>query len=167
MLYFKQFPRTNYQIGSTLVSMVDITVRFKMLEYVKNNNEGLSILKYKIENDERPEEISFELYDSYDYTWTILLLNNVYSLHEDWLISEEILDSNVIREYGSLENAQNIFVEFYDEYGYEISSTDPNVKSRVSVYEKIFKENRKKEIIDVFDPRIIRKVQNDVENGIR
>ena len=167
MLYFKQFPRTNYQIGSTLVPMVDITVRFKMLEYVKNNNEGLSILKYKIENYERPEEISFELYDSYDYTWTILLLNNVYSLHEDWLISEEILDSNIIREYGSLENAQNIFVEFYDEYGYEISSTDPNVKSRVSVYEKIFKENRKKEIIDVFDPRIIRKVQNDFENGIR
>ena len=167
MLYFKNFPKTVNFVNSKPVFMTDISVRFKMLDYLKKNNEGLSILKYKIENDERPEEISFELYDSYDYTWTILLLNNVYNPHEDWLISEEILDSSVIREYGSLENAQNIFVEFYDEYGYEVSASDSNVKSRVSVYEKVFKENRKKEIIDVFDPRIIRKVQNDFESDMK
>ena len=62
--------------------MIDISVRFKMLDYLKKNNDNLSILKYEIENNERPEEISFEIYDSYDYTWSILLLNNVYNLHE-------------------------------------------------------------------------------------
>lgn len=167
MLYFKKFPQTIQFVDSTPVFLTDISVRFRMLEYIKKNNEGLSILKYKIENDERPEEVSFEVYDSYDYTWTILLLNNVYNLHEDWYIPQEILDKKIIDEYGSLENAQNIFVEFYDEYEYEVSVTDPNVKSKVSVYEKMFLENRKKEIIDVFDPRIIRKIQNDFESDMR
>lgn len=167
MLYFKQFPRIDYQVGLNSISMIDISVRFKMLDYLKKNNDNLSILKYEIENNERPEEVSFEIYDSYDYTWSILLLNNVYNLHEDWLVPEEILDKKIISRYGSLEKAQSIFVEFYDQYGYEVSSSDENLKSKVSVYEKLFTENRKKRVIDVFDPRIIRKVQNDFESEIR
>ena len=145
--------------------MTDISIRFKMLDYLKKNNNNLSILKYEIENNERPEEISFEIYGSYDYTWSILLLNNVYNLYEDWLVPEEILDKKIISKYGSLENAQSIFVEFYDEYGYEVSSSDKNLKSRVSVYEKLFTENRKKKIIDVFDPRIIRKIQRFINES--
>ena len=167
MEYFKLFPKITTQVNSENVVMTDISIRFKMLDYLKKNNNNLSILKYEIENNERPEEISFEIYGSYDYTWSILLLNNVYNLYEDWLVPEEILDKKIISKYGSLENAQSIFVEFYDEYGYEVSSSDKNLKSRVSVYEKLFTENRKKKIIDVFDPRIIRKIQNDFQSDIR
>ena len=170
MLYFKQFPTTSITIDDVPIAMTDISVRFKMLEYLKKQNDFFTknaILKYQIEYVTRPEEISFELYGTYDYTWSILLLNKVYNFQEDWLLSGEIFEKMIIEKYGSVENAENTVLYCLDEYGYEVSTSDKNIKTRVSAYEKLFEENEAKRIIDVFSPEIIRSLQNDFEKSIR
>tara|TARA_Y100001972_G_C7485354_1_gene246431 strand:- start:110 stop:610 length:501 start_codon:yes stop_codon:yes gene_type:complete len=166
MLYFKLFPKIEYETETSTVSLVDITVRSKVLDYVRNNHH-LTIDTYLIERDERPEEVSFEVYSTFDYTWSILALNKVYNIHLDWFRPQEVLDRQIIREYGSLENAQQTIVEAYDEYGYEVDKSDPNVRSRVSAFEKIVTENENKREVQVFSPDIISRIHADFESDLR
>lgn len=166
MLYFKLFPKIEYETESGSISLVDITVRSKVLDYVRNNDH-LTIETYLIERDERPEEVSYEVYSSFDYTWSILALNKVYNIHEDWLLPQEVLDRKIIRQYGSLEIAQRTIIEYYDNYGYQVSSSDPNIQSRVSAFEKIVKENEDKRKVKFFSPEIISKIQADFESDLR
>ena len=171
MLYFKHFPTTSINIEGQTVGMTDVSIRFKMLDYLKTKDDFFtnnSIMKYLMDDQTtRPEEISFEIYDSYDYTWSILLLNKVYNFKEDWVLSEDVFENMIIKKYGSVENAENTILYCLDEYGYEVSTSDKNVKKRVSAYEKLFEENQAKKVIDVFSPEIIRNVQSDFERTIR
>ena len=95
------------------------------------------------------------------------MLNKVYNFREDWLLSGDVFENMIIKKYGSVENAENTILYCLDEYGYEVSTSDKNIKSRVSAYEKLFEENEAKRIIDVFSPNIIRSLQNDFEKSIR
>ena len=171
MLYFKHFPTTSIDVQEKTIGMTDISVRFKMLDYLKTKGDffsSSSILKYLMDEQvTRPEEISFELYGSYDYTWTILLLNNVYNFYEDWVLPEDVFEEMVIKKYGSLDNAKNTFLYYVDEYGYEVSATDKNVIKSISIYEELYNKNQEKKVIDVFEPSIIRNVQSDFERLIR
>ena len=170
MLYFRLFPKIHQEINSTPVELIDITVRSKVLSYIhkelkKEDSQG-AIRLYLNEYYKRPEEISYELYSSYDYTWTILILNNVYNIHEDWVKSQEILDKEIKRKYGTLEKSQQTFVEFYDEYGNEVDARDPNVHQRISAFEKFMLINEIKKDVKVFDPSIISRIQADFERDM-
>ncbi len=170
MFYFRTFPKRLQKVDSTQIELIDITIRSKVLSYVKEeakkeNNQG-AVKLYLNDRYKRPEQISFELYSTYDYTWTILVLNEIYNIHTDWVMPEEVLEKRIRREYGTFDNAQQTFVDFYDEYGYEVSSSDPSVKSRVSAFEKIFLKNEEKKDVKVFDPSIISKIQADFERDM-
>ena len=170
MFYFRLFPKIQQQVDSTNIELIDITIRSKVLSYIqkelkKENGQG-AIRLYLNEQYKKPEEISYELYSSYDYAWTILVLNEVYNLKDDWAVSQELLDKEIKREYGTLYNAQQTFVEFYDEYGYEVSPTDKNVHKRITAFEKIIYENELKKDVKVFDPSIISRIQTDFERDL-
>lgn len=168
MLYFKLFPKIDYEIDSSKVNLVDITVRSKVLDYVKNNNNHhLTIDTYLIERDERPEEVSYEVYSTFDYTWSVLVLNNVYNIHSDWFRPQEVLDRQIIREYGSLEKAQQTVIRYYDRHGYEVSSTDTNIVKRVTAFEDIISKNESKREVQVFSPDIISRIHADFESDLK
>ena len=167
MFYFRLFPKIEQELeNSAKVQLVDISIRSKVLNYLKENNH-LTIDTYLIERDERPEEISYELYSSYDYTWTILVLNNVYNIHEDWFLPQKILDKKILREYGSFANAQQTILSYIDEFGYEVSSLDSKIKKRITAFEKIVKENEEKREVKVFSPEIISRIQFDFESNMK
>ena len=46
MLYFKQFPTTSITIDDVPIAMTDISVRFKMLEYLKKQNDFFTKMQY-------------------------------------------------------------------------------------------------------------------------
>ena len=106
------------------------------------------------------------MYSSYDYTWTILILNHVYDINRDWAVSQEVLDKRIKRKYETLEKAQQTFVEFYDEYGYEVDARDSNVHKRLSAFEKYVYENELKKDVKIFDPSIISRIQSDFERDL-
>jgi len=166
MYYFQEFPKTTYRVGSQSIDIVDITVRVKLLDYIKNSRNNLTIIDYEIENQKRPEEVSFELYETYDYTWTILILNDIYNVYSDWIKPQELIDKEIIREYGSIENANKTIVRYLDKDGYEIGPTSKNKHSVETAFEKIMRENEAKKMIKVFDPAVVFRVQSDLKEYI-
>lgn len=163
MNYFQQFPKITYSIASQNVDVIDITVRVKLLDYVKNSKSHLVINNYTIENEKRPEEVSFDLYGTYDYTWTILILNDVYSIYSDWVKPQSVLDKEMIKEYGSIEKANETIIAYYDEYGYEVGKTSPTRKTRLSAFQKMMRDNENKKNIKVFDQSVVFRIQADFQ----
>lgn len=123
MHFFKDFPKEKFNYQFNTIVQIDITTRVKLLDYVKNNQDSLSILNYEIKNEKRPEQISLELYDTTDYTWTILILNDVYDIYNDWVKPQLVLENELIKKYGSLEESNRIPAHYYSEFGYEISKS--------------------------------------------
>lgn len=58
---------------------------------------------YFIADGDRPDTISYEMYDDPNYDWTILLINNMISLYNDWPKSKYALDEYVSHKYQDAE----------------------------------------------------------------
>lgn len=58
---------------------------------------------YFIADGDRPDTISYEMYDDPNYDWTILLINNMISLYNDWPKSKSALDEYVTHKYQDTE----------------------------------------------------------------
>ena len=127
MYFFKEFPKEKFNYnGRYTQELIDVTTRIKLLDYVKNHKDLSQVgirSNYEIFPGQRPEEISFELYESYDYVWTILILNNIYSIFEDWIQPQEVIEKKLIKEYGSIEKANQTPAAYYSEFGYEIGES--------------------------------------------
>jgi len=54
---------------------------------------------YFIKDGERPDTISFNLYEDPGYDWTILLINNIKNLYEDWPKPRTSFESYVSSKY--------------------------------------------------------------------
>ncbi|MBR20037.1 MAG: hypothetical protein CMA64_07835 [Euryarchaeota archaeon] len=81
MAFFKQFPRSLYVVDGTLVNIPDLFRRVVPTDLFDN----MSYMdEYSIEDGQKPEHISFDLYDSVDYYWLILLCNNIIDPYHDW-----------------------------------------------------------------------------------
>ena len=64
--------------------------------------------QYFIQDYKRPEHISLDLYDSPDYHWTILLVNNIINPYLDWPLSNEVL----------IDYAKSKYTNIYDTHHY-------------------------------------------------
>lgn len=163
MKYFTLFPKTNLEIENKKVVLVDLSIRFKLLDYLKNNQDTLIQLDYEIIEDKRPEQVSYELYNSYAYTWIILTLNNVYNIYEDWVLPQNVLDKRMIKKYGSITNAMNTVVAWYDVNGYEVSSESRLRYRKETAFQRIMKNNSSKKNIKVFTNISVQRIQNDFQ----
>ena len=70
MSFFKQFPRTAYIIDDTAINIPDIFRRVAANSLIDN----MTIMNlYDIQDAERPEHISYDVYGTTDYYWVILI----------------------------------------------------------------------------------------------
>lgn len=162
MLFFKEFPKEKFNYnGRYSLEIIDITTRIKLLDYVrdhKNLSQAGIRENYEIKDHHRPEEVSYNLYDTYDYAWTILILNNVYNVFEDWVQPQDVIEKRLIREYGSIEKANQEPAGYYTEFGYEIDAssvhkvqTDFSQREQNYVLleqQKVMKKDYEKNIVD-------------------
>lgn len=163
MKYFTLFPKTNIEIENKQVVMVDISTRFKLLDYIKKNQDTLIQVDYEIQEEKRPEQVSYELYNSYNYTWIILTLNDVYNIYEDWILPQNVLDKRMIKKYGSIRNAMNTVIAWYDVNGYEVSPESRLRHRKETAFQRIMKENSSKKNIKVFTNISVQRIQNDFQ----
>lgn len=163
MNYFFHFPKTVSYASGKPISMVDITIRVKILEYVKKHHDSLAILDLKVKDGQRPEEVSMYLYDTFDYTWTILLLNNIYNVNTDWPLSWELFQKRIINEFGSVQKATEVVYKNYNRFGYECAREAPDFSYSKNYYDYLFEENERKKNIRFFDPTNVERVQYDFE----
>ena len=74
--YFKNFPKVNYSFGNNEapVQFQDIGAYVDIIDQVKEYSTFYQA--YNIENGQRPDQISLDLYKSSNYYWTFYLLND-------------------------------------------------------------------------------------------
>lgn len=56
-------------------------------------------LPYTVADEDRPEDIAYYYYGSTDYTWLVLLANNIIDPYHDWPLKEEDFNKYLINKY--------------------------------------------------------------------
>jgi hypothetical protein len=60
--------------------------------------------RYTVQQGETPEQISTKQYGSPEWYWTILILNNIIDVHNDWPVSDYELDLAIEKQYGDTQD---------------------------------------------------------------
>ena len=105
--YFQQFPNIKYAfkidksgkpIGCDIKDYFRrMTVRDDIYKFDTMYND------YEIKNYERPDQISFELYDDEQYYWTILQTNNITDYYNQWPLDQVEFEEYMLRKYKTRE----------------------------------------------------------------
>lgn len=170
MKFFRHFPQTPYQfdINGTQfhTSITDITVRAKIAERLREN--VTVFYDYLVTDGERPDTVAYKLYGSVDYTWIILMLNNVMSLF-DWPLTNDEFNDFLIEKYGSIEASQAEFVyQTVDGYYVDIDTynglavADRSVP--ISQYDEELRLNENKRRIKVVPAAFVPALQQELKS---
>ena len=104
MAFFRQFPRTLYTVDDTLINIPDI---FRRVAPNSITDSMMSMSTYDIQDGQKPEHLSHDVYGTVDYYWVILIVNNIVDPYHDWPKSSEDLLDFTKQRYGA-ENIHKI-----------------------------------------------------------
>lgn len=96
--YFTYFPVISY--GG--VQARDISRRAGFIQ--DNLTDPTLFLPYTIRDFERPEDIADSYYGSVDYTWLVLLANDIQDPFTEWPMSDDALSAHLIDKYAAQAN---------------------------------------------------------------
>jgi hypothetical protein len=78
---------------------------FRRVRFRDNLNAlHVASTRYTIQTGETPEIISNKRYGSTEWYWTILILNNIIDMNNDWPVSDYELDLAIEKKYGQDQN---------------------------------------------------------------
>jgi hypothetical protein len=63
--------------------------------------------KYTINGDDRPDNVSFKVYDDPIFDWVILLSNNIINIQSEWPLPQRDFDQFLLEKYGDYDNLYN------------------------------------------------------------
>ena len=103
--YFKQLPNFDY--------ISRINERRSNRDYLEVKNlfrrpiirediftDFMSFTKYKIEGDERPDQVAYNVYGDEDLDWIVLLANNIINVRDEWPMSQGDFNNYLSEKYG-------------------------------------------------------------------
>ena len=103
--YFKQLPNFDY--------ISRINERKSNRDYLEVKNlfrrplirediftDFMSFTKYKIEGDERPDQVAYNVYGDEDLDWVVLLANNIINVRDEWPMSQGDFNNYLSEKYG-------------------------------------------------------------------
>lgn len=123
--YFSKFPNIKYPVKLNKAGETEtITIKdyFHFLEVRGDINKVDTLYDpYYINNGERPDQISWKLYNDEQYYWIILQINQIIDYYDQWPLSQQELDEYIFRKYGGFNGAEEIHhyetVEIKDDAG--------------------------------------------------
>lgn len=91
MPYFMKFPLMGYTANNNIDFDVvtDITKRVALSEAIKENFSVYD--EYDIKDGETPELVSYRFYNTTEYHWVVLMLNNIIDPRFEWVMSQDNL----------------------------------------------------------------------------
>ena len=103
--YFKQLPNFDY--------ISRINERRSNRDYLEVKNlfrrpiirediftDFMSFTKYKIEGDERPDQVAYNVYGDEDLDWIVLLANNIINVRDEWPMTQGNFNNYLSEKYG-------------------------------------------------------------------
>lgn len=98
--YFDKFPLINYK---GVVSR-NVLLRAKLKDIVKN--QATAFYPYVVKEGEKPDHIAYNYYGSTNYTWLVLLSNEIVDPQFQWYLSTTEFERYIRKKYGSIAAAQ-------------------------------------------------------------
>lgn len=152
----------------------DLTVHAAFDERWKT--DARTLLDYTIRDGELPHQISYRLYGTVDYWWTILLFNDIYDFENQWPRSPDALEDYIEKKYP--DNSPDDLHHYIDSngliadllaqrilYGIQDDATVIDVANLepVTILEFETAANDTKRAIKLIDPDYIGDVQSEYE----
>ncbi len=191
--YFKQIPNFEYvsRLPDAKISdYIPVKNLFKK-GYLRDDifQDLTFFTKYKVQGDDRPDNIAYTLYNNASLDWVILLSNNIINIQTEWPMPQVDLDRYLLDKYGSYEaqeeihhyetievkNSTNVViveegltvesdfsVEFYD-WMIDSLETKQGITTPISNYEYELKIEDAKRNIFALKPRYLNIVKDDLE----
>jgi hypothetical protein len=123
MSIFNFYPKIAYKVNSTdYLKAIDITNSIRIRDFFKSNS-GIAFRPYVIKDGERPDSVSYNVYDTVDYDWVILLVNDMYNIYDDWPKDMESFNTWIEESYDSISYATSNVKYYYDSKGNIIDYT--------------------------------------------
>ena len=105
--YFRQVPDFEYvsrlpdaKIGDYF-SVKNLFKKGKLREDIFQNLAFFT--KYKIEGDDRPDNVAFKVYGDSTLDWLVLVCNNVVNIQTEWPMTQQAFDTYLLEKYGDYE----------------------------------------------------------------
>lgn len=103
--YFSPLPNIKYaqSINKAGIANYIMTKDFFRLMRVRDDifKEDTLYRQYFVQNGQRPEQISYELYRDERYYWVILQINDIYDFWNQWPLNQVELETFIEERYGS------------------------------------------------------------------
>jgi hypothetical protein len=115
-MFFTNYPRTLYQFGGeqSLTAIQNLSVYVDVIDQIKDNINFYETVE--IQDGERPDTISQDLYGTVRYYWTLYLLND--NLRErGWPLTVQQIRAKAIKDYPNIvliTRDGNILVEHFE-----------------------------------------------------
>ena len=117
--YFRQLPSFEYvsrvpdaKIGD-FIEVKNIFKRGFLREDIFSNLAFFE--KYKIEGNERPDNIAYKVYNDSNLDWVVLMANNIINIQTEWPMENSIFDLYLRDKYGKgLSTEEEIYNNIYN-----------------------------------------------------
>ena len=193
--YFSKVPDFEYVSrlpNSSIGDYVTVKNLFKKgaLEEDILNNLALHT-KYKIEGDDRPDNVAFEFYGNSNLDWLVLTCNNVVNIQSEWPLLQNDFDRFLLDKYGTYEKLNEIHhyktqeiknskdvvivpkglqcasdytVTYYDYYtDREVIVLSKDCSTSVTNYEYESEKEDEKRNIFLLKPKYLNVIRNDLD----
>ncbi len=169
--YFKNFPLVFYND----IKLRNIMLKTNIIKDVFLSDT--SFYTYQVKDGEKPSTVSFNYYGSVDFTWLVLLSNQIVDPYFEWVMSNQEFDSYLAQKYGSISLAQSTIVEYVDITGnvvtldtytyYSLLGTELiSNMTPVYAYDKEFELNEQKRNIQLIDARFAEQIALELEKSL-
>jgi hypothetical protein len=171
MNYFEYFPVISYTFAegntSWSLNITDITRHVTIIEAVKAK---ISVFyPYVVQDGERPDTVATKVYGGPEYTWIVLVTNNILNLY-DWPLTEEEMGRYIIDKYGSQANAvatkNNFYLTTLGDYVDFVTyyALPPAEQGEIrTAYEDEIQKNETKRRIRVIPAAFVGSLQSELE----
>jgi len=94
MGYFEHFERVKYNNVDTVNIMNSVIARYKPFRSTS------LFYFYTLLDGEKVEDVSYKIYETIQYWWIILAINNIIDPYHDWMMGSQELESFMEGKYG-------------------------------------------------------------------
>ena len=101
--YFRQVPNFDYVSrlpNANIGDYIQVKNIFKKGKLRQDIFQDLAFFeKYKIQGNDRPDNVAFEVYQDSTLDWLVLLCNNIVNIQTEWPLTQDAFDRYVLNKY--------------------------------------------------------------------
>ena len=109
--YFSVVPDFEYVSrlpDANISDYINVKNFFKRITLKQDVYQDLSFFtKYKVEGDDRPDNVAFKEYGRSDLDWIVLTSNNILNIQSEWPMPQFEFNKYLIEKYGTYDNLNN------------------------------------------------------------